>query len=402
MTDRSIFSIDAIMDAITHHDADLLALRETVRNFCVDRFPSDIRDKVISGRPIEKEDYIRWQRILNEPGWLIGHWPREYGGLSWSRLERWIFENELYRAGSPWLIPFGITYVAPVIQQFGSDEQRRRWLPPTANSEIWWAQGYSEPEAGSDLASLRTTAVADGDDFVVTGQKVWTTMAQWADMMFTLVRTDTDALPQRGISFLLIDLSSPGVEVRPITTIDGEHHLNEVFLNEVRVPRENLIGEPGKGWTYAKYLLGNERLLAAEIGKCQRMMAQLEHLARTTPGIEGQVLARDDAWSERIADLGARMMGLEALCFDLLRRAEQGRDPGAMASTLKLVGSELIQAIAVATTDAAGHLGLASPQSHEATSSGFVAEYLYGRAATIYGGSSEIQRTILAKTMLEL
>tara|TARA_R110000782_G_scaffold1725_16_gene6823 strand:+ start:11408 stop:12616 length:1209 start_codon:yes stop_codon:yes gene_type:complete len=399
---RSIFAIDTVMDVATRRDAGLAALRKDVRDFCRDHLPEDIRDKVLNGRLLDKADHVRWHRILATRNWLTGHWPREMGGLGWTRLERWVFENEVYRAGSPWLVPFGITYVAPILYSFGSPEQQRRWLGPIARSEIWWAQGYSEPNAGSDLASLRTTAVDVGDAYVVNGQKVWTTMAQWADMMFTLVRTSPDAQAQRGISFLLIDLKSPGVTVRPIASIDGDHHLNEVFLDNVRVPHENLVGEPGRGWTYAKVLLGNERLLAAEIGKCQRMMAQLEHLLRTTPGAGGQPLASNAAWVQRVADLGARTIALEALCYELFRSAAQGRDPGATASVLKLIGAELIQAIAVALTDAVGCGGLAAPHRSDRASAGIVGEYLYGRAATIYGGSSEIQRNILAKTVLEL
>jgi alkylation response protein AidB-like acyl-CoA dehydrogenase len=402
MTPRSKFAIDAVMDVSTRHDAALRTLRQEVRDFCRERLPEDIRAKVLSGREPDKEDHLRWQRILSERNWLIGHWPREHGGLGWSRLERWIFENELYRVGSPWLVPFGVTYVAPILIHFGSPDQQQRWLGPTARSEIWWAQGYSEPNAGSDLANIQTAAVLDGDSYVVTGQKIWTTMAHWADMMFTLVRTDLSASPQRGISFLLIDLRSRGVTIRPIPTIDGDHHLNEVFLDEVRVPTGNLAGEPGRGWTYAKLLLGNERLLAAEIGKSQRMMAQLEHLMKTTAGPDGRPLAANAAWIQRVTDLGSRMISLEALCYELFLRAEQGRDPGVTASVLKLIGAELIQAISLALTDAVGHVGLAAAYCRGEPSAGIVGQYLYGRAATIYGGTSEIQRNILAKAALGL
>lgn len=398
---QSKFALDSVMDVATRNDPNLAALRDEVREFCREHLPDDIREKVLNGGHLGKDDHLRWQRLLSQRNWLIGHWPEAHGGLGWSRLQRWVFENEIYRAGSPWLIPFGVSYVAPIIAEFGTAEQQQRWMGPTARSEIWWAQGYSEPGAGSDLANLKTSAILDGDEYVVSGHKIWTTMAQWADMMFTLVRTDNTVAPQRGISFLLIDLNSPGVQIRPIHTIDEDHHLNEVFLDQVRVPVGNLVGEPGRGWTYAKVLLGNERLLAAEIGKSQRMMAQLEHLLRTSR-VGERMLGDSDIWLHRAADLGARMMGLEALSYDLFRSAAQGRDPGAAASVLKLVGAELIQAIALALVDAASYVGLAAPGANGAPGAGIVGEYLYGRAATIYGGSSEIQRNILAKAVLEL
>lgn len=321
-------------------------------------------------------------------------------------MQRWIFENEIYRAGSPWLVPFGITYVAPILYTFGNDEQKRRWLALTAESAIWWAQGYSEPGAGSDLAQLRTRATRDGPDYVVNGQKTWTTMAQWADMMFALVRTGTNERPQAGISFLLIDLASPGVTVRPIATIDGDAHVNEVFLDNVRVPAENLVGVEGGGWTYAKLLLGNERLLAAEIGKAHRLMAQLDGFL-VQASSRGRPLAEDQTWRRRKAGLEARILGLESLSYDLLAQAEAGRDPGAIASVLKLIGSDLIQAITGTMIDILGRSGLALPSEMPTVSTteggtGAIAEYLYDRAVTIYGGSSEIQRNIISKAVLGL
>ncbi|MDX3899146.1 MAG: acyl-CoA dehydrogenase family protein [Sphingobium sp.] len=403
---------DIMVDLKCAADPALAALRDEVRSLCRERFPADIRSKVCLNRHLGKDDHIRWHRILHEAGLFVAHWPRKYGGQGWTRLQRWIFENEIYRAGSPWLVPFGITYLAPVVYTFGNDEQKRRWLGPTAQSEIWWAQGYSEPNAGSDLASVRTRAVRDGDHYVVSGQKTWTTMAQWADMMFTLVRTDDSARPQHGISFLLIDMHSPGVSVRPIETIDGECHINEIFLDEVRVPVENLVGKEGGGWSYAKFLLGNERLLAAEVGKAQRLMGQLDgFMADVLPG--GSRLSDDLSWRRRRAELESRIIALESLSYDLLGQAEAGRDPGALASILKIVGSELIQAITATQIDALGKRGLtvshgmlcgddAVGDRLPAGGSGAITEYLYDRAATIYGGSSEIQRNILAKAVLGL
>jgi alkylation response protein AidB-like acyl-CoA dehydrogenase len=399
---------DALLDLRCAAAPELGALRDEVRGFCESKLPDDIRTKVLLNQHLTKDDHLRWHRILHSGGLLVGHWPKEQGGRGWSRLERWVFENEIYRAGSPWLVPFGITYLGPVVFTFGDAAQKARWLPPTAESQIWWAQGYSEPNAGSDLASIRTRGVRNGDDFVVSGQKTWTTMAHWADMMFTLVRTATSDRPQTGISFLLIDLSSPGVTIRPIPTIDCEHHINEVFLDEVRVPAENLIGGEGAGWTIAKYLLGNERLLAAEVGKARRLLRQLDTFIQLDDGDTN----RASIWRRRRAELEARTLGLESISYDLLAEADAGRDPGPLASMLKLVGSELIQAINSAALDALGGSGLSISdtilQGGQDTDrlpsggTGAIAEYLHGRAATIYGGSSEIQRNILAKAVLGL
>jgi alkylation response protein AidB-like acyl-CoA dehydrogenase len=397
MTDGRSTLSDIIGDLECREDDALDSVRQEARSFCRDRLPPDIRRKVLHNEHLTKEDHLRWHEILAKAGLLVAHWPVEHGGRGWNRLQRWIFENEIYRAGSPWLVPFGITYVAPVIQTYGSHAQQQRWLPDIANARCWWAQGYSEPDAGSDLAAVRTRAVRDGDHYVVNGQKTWTTMAQWADMMFALVRTSDAARPQHGISFLLIDMRSPGVSVRPIETIDGEHHINEIFLDDVRVPVENLVGDEGGGWTYAKFLLGNERLLAAEVGKAQRLMARLDALmSDSTNGIP---LMQDVSWRRRRADLDTRLLALEALGYELLSLAEAGRDPGALASLLKIVGSELIQSITGATLDILARQGLPLPANQ---AGGAVAEYLYDRAATIYGGSSEIQRNILAKAVLGL
>lgn len=405
-------SLDTILlDLKCLGDPALTALRDEVRALCKEQLPADIRRKVMLNQHLDKDDHVRWHRILSDAGMLVAHWPKAHGGRDWSRLQRWVFENEVYRAGSPWLVPFGITYVGPIIYTFGNDAQKARWLPDIAQAKSWWAQGYSEPNAGSDLASIRTRAVRDGDHYVVNGQKTWTTMAQWADMMFALVRTDEGGRPQQGISFLLIDMKSPGISVRPIHTIDGEHHINEIFLDEVRVPVENLVGEEGGGWTYAKFLLGNERLLAAEVGKAQRLMAQLAMLM-DDPAIASPPLSQDISWRRRRAELDSRILALESLSYDLLGQAESGRDPGALASLLKIVGSELIQAITAALIDVLAKRGLSmaadllAGQSEEDRlpegGSGAIAGYLYDRAVTIYGGSSEIQRNIIAKAALGL
>ncbi len=402
---------EMLIDLKCAADPSLNELRNEVRTLCSEQLPSDIRQKVLLNQHLTKEDHVRWHKILGTAGLLVAHWPEEHGGRGWSRLQRWVFENEIYRAGSPWLVPFGITYVAPVIYTFGNEAQKTRWLPGIAGAENWWAQGYSEPNAGSDLAKVQTRAVRTGDTYVVTGQKTWTTMAQWADMMFALVRTDDSGPPQKGISFLLIDLNSPGVTVRPIDTIDGDHHINEVFLDDVRVPVANLVGKEGDGWTYAKFLLNNERLLAAEVGKAQRLMSQLRALMNDV-SISQSPLFRDPSWRRRSAELESRILALESLSYDLLDQAESGRDPGALASILKIVGSELIQSITGATIDLLAKrglsiapdvlIGLSSEDRLPQGGSGAITEYLYDRAATIYGGSSEIQRNILAKAVLGL
>ncbi|WP_313802964.1 acyl-CoA dehydrogenase family protein [Sphingobium sp.] len=391
---------------------DLSDFRDEVAEFCKTRLPADIRSKVLLNQHLDKTDFVRWMRILQEKGWLIGHWPQEYGGQGWSHLKRWLFENELYRAGSPWLAPFGITYVGPVIYNFGNDAQKRRWLEPTISHDIWWAQGYSERSAGSDLANLQTRAVRDGDHYVVSGHKIWTSMAQWADMMFTLVRTDPDAKPQCGISFLLIDLKSPGVSIRPIKSINLVEDLNEVFLDEVRVPVENLVGEEGGGWTYAKFLLDNERLISAEVGKAQRLMAQLRFFLSEIR--QGSVtLAETQAWRQRMGELELKLMSLVSLCNRMFSELEMGNDPGLSASMLKIVSAELLQAISGAHVDALSQGGLSfqaealvpgdsAPLVSPEGAAGAVGEYLFGRVYSIWGGSSEVQKNILAKAVLGL
>jgi alkylation response protein AidB-like acyl-CoA dehydrogenase len=393
--------------------ADQLAdFRAEVAEFCSQSLPSDIRSKVLLNQHLSKDDYVRWMRILHKRGWMIAHWPTEYGGCGWSRLQRWIFENELYRAGSPWLAPFGITYVGPVIYTYGNAQQKQRWLGPTANHDIWWAQGYSEREAGSDLANLQTRAVRDGDHYVVTGHKIWTSMARWADMMFTLVRTNSEVQPQRGISFLLIDLKSPGVSIRSIKSINLADDLNEVYLDEVRVPIENLVGEEGGGWTYAKFLLDNERLISAELGKAQRLMAQLRFfLEEIRDG--GEPLAQNSGWQQRMAELQLKMLALGSLCRKMFADLAAGNDPGLSASMLKIASAELLQAISGANVDALAKGGLSFqaealvPDSDARLmapvgGAGAVGEYLFGRVYSIWGGSSEVQRNIIAKAVLGL
>ncbi len=357
---------------------------------------------------LDKADYVRWQKLLHDRGWAVGHWPARYGGQGWSAVERYIFDEETALAGAPWLTPFGIAYAGPVIYTFGSEEQKSRFLPGIRTTDTWWCQGYSEPSAGSDLASLRTRAERKGDGYIVNGQKIWTTMAHFADMMFALVRTSEDRSPQHGISFLLIDMHSPGVTVKPIVSIEMRHHLNEVFFDDVRVPAENLVGEEGKGWTYAKFLLNNERLVSADVGKNKRRLSQLKQLLGTTFE-RGKPLNCDAVWRRRIVELDLQMRSLESLCLQMLEATQADNDPGPAVSILKIIGSELGQAITSACTDAIARGGLRfEPDALDDATfflserPGMIRDQLLERASTIYGGANEVQRDIIARHVLGL
>jgi len=384
--------------------------RREVRDYCERELPRDVREKVRSNLFLDKEDNLAFLRSLARRGWVAGHWPCAYGGAEWTPLQRFIFEEESTRGGAPWLIPFGVNYVGPVIYTFGSAAQKSRFLPPILASQEWWAQGYSEPGAGSDLAGLKTRAVRRGDHYVVSGQKIWTSYVQWADWMFCLVRTSEGSRPQQGISFLLIDMRTPGLTVRPIKTMDGCHHVNEVFLDEVKVPVENLVGEEGKGWSYAKFLLSNERILSAETGRAMRQLEHLKALVASTPS--DSVVDRS-AFDRRIAQMELKLHALRAFCLAYARTMDPGQPPGVEASVMKIRGSELQQLISEATLDWLGSSAIvydpADVHGNHAVSpvgppdaSGAVREYLHGRASTIYGGSNEIQRNIISKAELGL
>jgi alkylation response protein AidB-like acyl-CoA dehydrogenase len=378
-------------------------LRADIREFVRTVMPADILRKSSQHLMLDKSEYVRWMRALQSRGWAVAHWPREYGGLGWSTLERFVLEDELGRAGCPWLIPFGVKYVGPVIYTFGNERQKQRFLPPIVAADEWWAQGYSEPGAGSDLAALRTSAVRDGDHYVVNGQKAWTTYAQWADWMFCLVRTSRDERPQHGISFLLIDMRSPGVSVKPVRSMDMCHHVNEVWLENVRVPVGNLVGEEGGGWKLAKFLLVNERTYGSGLGESRAAIARLRALVagRNEPALE-----------RRIVELELRLLALECVSYQALSDMEHGAETGAEASLLKIRASEMYQDILEATVDALGHAGIAydtdtlhgegPPPLGPEDAGGILRYHLYNRAATIYGGSTEIQRNIIAKSVLGL
>jgi alkylation response protein AidB-like acyl-CoA dehydrogenase len=386
--------------------------RAEVRRFCAEKLPAGLKHKVFHNLKLDKQDYLDYLKVLHAQGWSVGHWPREYGGCEWTPLERFIFEEETTEAGAPWLIPFGVNYVGPIIYSFGTQAQKDRFLPAIRSSEQWWAQGYSEPGAGSDLAGLRTRAVRQGDHYLVTGQKIWTTYVQWADWIFCLVRTSQEERPQQGISFLLIDMKTPGITVRPIATMDGYHHVNEVFFEDVKVPTENRVGQEGDGWGYGKVLLANERMLVADLGRSTRQLRLLEQLARQTLR-GGRALAEHTGFAQRLAELKLRLHVLRATCYQAVAEAMDGSTPGAEASLMKLRGSELRQDIEEALVDALGPAGIVfepkaalgegrMPPAGPLEATGILRGHLYGRATSIYGGSNEIQRNIIAKAALGL
>ncbi|MNX54959.1 Acryloyl-CoA reductase (NADH) [compost metagenome] len=387
------------------------AFREEVRAFLHHTLPADIAARGRQGKRFNKEDQVTWMRLLNEQGWLASGWPVEFGGTEWGVVEKHIFDEECAAFGAPWIVPFGVSMVAPVIIKFGTPEQQARFLPRILNSEDWWCQGYSEPGAGSDLAALKTRAVRDGDHYVVNGQKTWTTLAHYADWIFCLVRTDPEAQQQRGISFLLIDMKTPGITVRPIITLDGEHEVNEVFFDNVRVPVENLVGEENKGWTCAKYLLTHERTSIAGIGVAKEMLTRLKHIA--SQQVSGGVALIDDAqFRLQIAELEIQLMAIEISNLRILDASRDGGAPGAESSFMKIRGSEIRQAVTYLMSKALGpyampfieeELGYGDqPDLYRDYSTAPASQYLDMRKASVYGGSNEIQKNIIAKMILEL
>ena len=394
-------------------DPHLDGFREEVREFCRTKVPDTIRRKQDRSEHLDRDEYDAWLKLLGEKGWLTGKWPREHGGLGWEPEQFLAFEEELGRAGAPPLITFGTALAGPVIYSFGTDAQKRRYLGDIAANNTWWCQGYSEPGAGSDLASLRTRAVRDGEHYVVNGHKTWTSWAHWADMMFALVRTKPDGKKQDGISFLLIDMGTPGITVRPIVGITLHHHLNEVFFDDVRVPAGNLIGDENKGWTYAKFLLANERVHSISIAKFEAYLAKVRKAAlHVREG--GRPLAEDGTFRRRMAELEVSLATVKALMASQLAASRTtGAPPMIGASALKLRGSELQQAILQLGIDVLGRAGsvyqddaLYSGWNGELIgppeSPGLVYEHLYRRAATVYSGSSEVQRNVIAKGALRL
>ncbi len=381
------------------------AFRDEMRTFFTTQVPQSIRDAVAAHRELTKEQFVEAQRVLNAAGLAVPHWPVEWGGRDWTPLQRHIWREEMQLAGVPEPLAFNASMIGPVIAAFGNQEQKERFLPRTANLDIWWCQGFSEPDAGSDLASLRTTAVRDGDDWVVNGQKTWTTLGQHADWIFCLVRTDPTAeKKQRGISLLVFPMDSPGVTLRPIQLIDGGHEVNEVFFEDVRVPAENLIGEENRGWDYAKFLLGNERVGIARIGSSKRLLAQAKAYAQEV-SVAGRPLAEEPRMADRIAELENELLALELTALRVVAHSADGK-PHPASSVLKLRGSELQQDITELVVDIAGPLSVSSfaDGGSEVPDWARVAtpEYLNYRKVSIYGGSNEVQRTIIAGTILGL
>ncbi len=375
------------------------AFRAEVRAFIAERLPADIRARLRAGHPPSKQDTASWQRILNERGWAAPHWPRKYGGAEMGQMERLILLDELYRAPAPLPQVFNMTMLGPVLMKFGTPAQCDYFLPKLANLDLWFCQGFSEPGSGSDLASLRTAARRDGEHYVVNGQKIWTTTAHWADWVFALVRTSAEARKQEGISFLLIDLKSPGITIRPIHSIDGQHHLNEVFFDDVRVPVANLVGEENKGWDCAKFLLANERTGIANVGLCRERLDHARALAVRTSEA-GTRLIDDAALRGELAMLEAEIRALEVTNWRFLLTASAQRELPAFASVLKLKGVELQQEINALLARLAGPAGLERRGSDETVHGPLAPRYFYSRAASIYGGTSEVQKDILAKAIV--
>jgi pimeloyl-CoA dehydrogenase large subunit len=392
-----------------------LAFRDEVRAFIKASLPDPIRQKLIAERHPGKDDLVAWTRILNKKGWAVAHWPVEWGGTGWSPMKQLIFRDEIQQAPAPEPLAFGVSMVGPVIYTFGSQAQKRRFLPAIANLDDWWCQGFSEPGAGSDLASLKTTAKREGDHWVINGQKTWTTLAQYADWIFLLARTDGAAKKQEGISFILVDMKSLGVTVRPIQTIDGGHEVNEVFFDDVRAPIDNLVGQENKGWDYAKFLLGNERSGIARIGISKARVKRIRQLAAIA--IQGEKpLIEDLRFRQKLALLEVELKALEMTQFRVIaNESKNGKGkPDPASSVLKIKGSEIQQATTELLMDIVGPYAL--PQSdpraggegwNEPTAgpdwaAAIAPTYFNMRKVSIYGGSNEIQRGIIAKAILGL
>jgi len=391
------------------YSSEELAFRDEVRGWLQAHLPQDLRDKVANYDELTREDLLRWHRILAKQGWVAPAWPKEWGGTGWNVVQRYIFEEELGYVGSPPLIPFGLAMCGPVLLRFGTEAQKRRFLPRIYDGEDFWCQGYSEPGSGSDLASLKTKAVRDGDHYVVNGQKIWTTLGHYADWIFCLVRTDSNmAKKQEGISFLLIDMKTPGITVRPLILMDGGHEVNETFFEDVRVPVENLVFEENKGWTVAKYLLGHERMGTGRIGASKRELAKLKDFAARQPGDDGRSLLEDARFRDKLTRLEVELMALEITnlrFLDQMRRT--GQPPGADVSMLKIKGTEIQQGLTELAMQAVGPLAqpvkaIGADGGFDAFAAGLAPRYCNFRKTTIYAGSNEIQRNIISKMTLGL
>ena len=389
------------------------AFRAEVREWVAQNLPKDVSQKVHQAQRLSRDDLQAWAKILGKKGWLGYGWPEQFGGPGWDAVQKHLFEEECALAGAPRIVPFGPVMVAPVIMAFGNAEQQQRFLPGIASGDVWWSQGYSEPGSGSDLASLKTRAERQGDHYIVNGQKTWTTLGQYGEWIFCLVRTDTECKPQKGISFLLIDMKSPGVTVRPIKLLDGECEVNEVFFDNVKVPAENLIGEENQGWTYAKYLLAHERTNIADVNRAKRELERLKRIAKAE-GVWNDMRFRDD-----IARLEVDIVALEMLVLRVLSAVSSGKKSLDIAGLLKIKGSEIQQRYTELMMLAGGPSSV--PFIFEAMEAGWqgdqamgldtypgeadhcaplAANYFNMRKTTIYGGSNEVQRNIVSQTLL--
>ena len=389
-----------------NYSAEEMVFRDEVQSWLKEKLPGDLREKVIDYQELTKDDLLSWQKITAQKGWGAPDWPEEWGGTNWTIVQRHIFEEECGYAGCPPRIPFGVSMCAPVLHKFATEEQKKRFLPGMYNGDVFWCQGYSEPGSGSDLASLKTSAVRDGDTYVVNGQKTWTTWAQHGDWIFCLVRTNPN-LPkkQQGISFLLIDMKTPGITVRPLILMDGGHEVNEVFFDDVRVPVENLVHKEDDGWTVAKYLLGYERLGTGNTGASKREVLRLKELA-TRQLKKGKPLIEDVRFHDRLTRVEVELMALEITNLRFLDQMRGGRAPGAEVSLLKIRGTEIQQALTELMVEAVGPFAqpfrpLESTEFDEATAN-IAPRYCNYRKTSIYAGSNEIQRNIMAKASLGL
>ena len=388
------------------------AFRAEVREFIDNNYPENIGTRGVQDE-MSREDMLAWHKILGKKGWSVPAWPKEYGGTDWTPTQRYIWSEENARKNAVMPLPFGVAMVGPVIYTFGNDEQKAQHLPGIRSGDVWWCQGYSEPGAGSDLASLKTTAVRDGDDYIINGQKTWTTLAQHADWGFFLCRTDPDApKPQMGISFILVDMNTPGIEVRPIKLIDGGHEVNEVWLTDVRVPATNLIGEENKGWTYAKFLLAHERSGIAGVARSKRGVEQLKEIAKAEM-LDGKPLIEDMGFATKISQLEIDLSALEITELRTLAGEQAGKGPGPESSLLKVKGTEIQQRLTELTLEAVGHYGTPDFRSFPDDGSNdfpigpdyahhAAPTYFNMRKTSIYGGSNEIQRNIITKMILGL
>ena len=380
------------------------AFRQEVREWIRTSMPDDIKAKAEVDAQFDMQDIMRWHGVLYAKGWVAPHWPKQFGGPGFDAAKRFILTEELELAGAPMLSPFGLSMVGPALMQFGTPEQLQRFLPKILSGEEVWCQGYSEPGAGSDLASLRCSAVEDGDHYIVNGQKTWTTYAQYADWIFCLVRTDPDVKKQAGITFLLIDMKTPGVEARPMLTIGEQPAFCDTFFENVRVPKANVVGEVNAGWTVAKALLGHERTLIAAVGTSRRALRRIKRIAAQTK-VGQRSLLDDPVWRGKIARLEIELQALQMANLRALAGAQLGKAPGPESSILKLRGSEILQTIFELGMDIMGHDALSwfnEPDVVPALEQWVAPTYCYNRATTIYGGSNEIQKNIIAKWILGL